>query len=94
MGREDYLGPEHRQYTRMDCVFPVQFKLVSLYGKSLISDWLQGFTNDISKGGIRLSINNLPSNLAAVLNNKQANLSLEISIPLGGEPVNALALKD
>lgn len=91
MGRENYLGAEHRQYTRLDSVFPVQFKLVSLDGKNPISDWLQGFTSDISKGGICLSVNNLPPNLAAVLNNRQVKLSLEISIPLGGQPVDALA---
>lgn len=88
---EKYLGREHRQYTRLDSVFPVQFRLASLDGKNFISDWLQGFTNDISNGGICLRINNLPSGLAELLNNKKTKLSLEITIPLGGKPAAALA---
>src|SRR3989338_3636492 len=88
---EKYLGREHRQYTRLDSVFPVQFRLASLDGKNFISDWLQGFTNDISKGGICLRVNNFSADFTELLNNKKAKLSLDITIPLGGRPAAALA---
>lgn len=88
---EKYLGREHRQYTRLDSVFPVQFRLTSVDGKNFISDWLQGFTNDISKGGICLRVNNFSAEFAELLNNKKVKLSLDITIPLGGRPAAALA---
>ncbi|MEK6727423.1 MAG: PilZ domain-containing protein [Candidatus Omnitrophota bacterium] len=84
-------SPEYRQYTRLDSVFPVQFRLAALDGRSFLSDWLQGFTNNISNGGICLSVNKLSSGLAQILDNRQAKLSLEITIPIGGRPVDALA---
>src|SRR3989338_3879317 len=82
---------ENRQYTRLDSVFPVQFRLAAPDDRNFLSDWLQGFTNNISKGGLCLSVNKLSSDLAQILNNRQAKLSLEITIPLGGRPVDALA---
>jgi hypothetical protein len=88
---KDYLGAERRQYIRLDSVFPVSFQLISLDGKVTLSDWLQGFTNNISKGGICLSINKLDQKLAKFIKEQQAKLSLEIEIPLNKKPVSALA---
>lgn len=82
---------ERRKYLRLDTVFPVQFRLLSLQSETPLSEWLQGFTNDIGKGGLCLKVNNLPSNLTELVNNKQARLSLEIDIPLKAIPVTALA---
>lgn len=86
-----YSGAEHRKYIRLDSVFPVQFRLVTLDGKCFISDWLQGFTNNVSKGGICLSVNNLKPELANHIKNKQAKLSLDIEMPIGKKPIPALA---
>lgn len=82
MFKKDYLGLERRKYIRLDSVFPVQFRILSLDGKQFLSDWLQGFTNNIGKGGICLEVNNLSSRLAQNLKSKQAKLSLEIEIPI------------
>lgn len=82
---------ERRKYLRLDTVFPVQFRILSLQGDIPLSEWLQGFTNDIGKGGLCLKINNLPSNLRELVNNKQARVSLEIDIPLRATAVSALA---
>ncbi|MBU0503540.1 MAG: hypothetical protein ABH882_04420 [Candidatus Omnitrophota bacterium] len=82
---------ERRKYMRLDTVFPVQFRLLSLQAETPLSEWLQGFTNDIGKGGLCLKVNNLPSNLIELIQNKQARLSLEIDIPLRATPINASA---
>jgi len=88
---EDQLGKERRQYIRLDSVFPVQFRLLSLDGKQFFSDWLQGFTNNVGKEGMCLAVNNLDSNFAKLLKDQQAKLSLGIEMPLTKKPVNALA---
>ena len=90
MERQDYLGQERRRYLRLDTVFPVQFRLVSLNGKHFFSDRLQGFTNNVGKGGICLSVNNLNPELTRLLKEQQAKLSLDIEMPIFLEPVSAL----
>lgn len=79
--RPDELGKERRKYIRLDTVFPVQFRLLSLDSKQLLSDWIQGFTSDVGKGGLCLRVNNLNSEAAGLLKNKKAKLSLSIELP-------------
>jgi outer membrane murein-binding lipoprotein Lpp len=82
---------ERRHYLRLDSVFPVQFQLVSLDGQQALSDWIQGFTSNIGKGGICLNCHNLKSEFAEGIKNRRVKLSLGIEMPLGGKPVRALA---
>ena len=91
MPEKDSLGVGHRKYIRLDSVFPVQFRILSLDGKKVLSDWLQGFTNNISKGGICLAVNNLKPELAKVIKDRQVKLSLDIEMPLAAAPVPASA---
>jgi hypothetical protein len=83
---------ERRRYVRLNSVFPVQFRVLSLDGKHFLSGWLQGFTRDISKGGICLNVNNLNSELADLLKNQKVKLSLEIEMYLTRSPIPALAM--
>jgi hypothetical protein len=89
MLKKDSLEPERRQYIRLDSVFPVEFRILSLDGKQFLSDWLQGFTNNISKGGICLAVNNLNPELAKFIKSKQVKLSLNIEMPLAASPASA-----
>ena len=82
---------EHRKYLRLDTVFPVQFRLENPEGEVLLSGWLQGFTNNISQGGICLAINNLDLELFELLKKKNIKLSLEIDIPISRKPICARA---
>jgi hypothetical protein len=86
-----YSGSEQRRYLRLDSVFPVQFRLLSLDGRHFLSDWLQGFTNDISKGGICLTINSLNPELTQILKNHQARFLLDIEMPITKTPISAEA---
>jgi len=79
---KETLGFERRTYIRLDTVFPVQFRLMSLGGDMFLSEWLQGFTNNVSTGGICLRVNNLNPGFAELLKNKKAKVSLEIEMPL------------
>ncbi len=82
---------EKRRYLRLNSVFPVQFRLLSLDGSRFFSDWIQGFTNNIGKGGICLRVNNLPEDLAARVKALQAKCFLEVEVPLGNAAVSAQA---
>jgi len=82
---------ERRQYTRLDSVFPVQFKIVSSEGKTFLSDWIQGFTNNVGKGGLRLDVNNLKPELCALLKSGTVAVFLQVQIPLILPAVNAQA---
>ena len=89
MFKKGSLEPERRRYIRLDSVFPVEFRILSLDGKQFLSDWLQGFTNNISKDGICLAVNNLNPELAKFIKSKQAKLSLNIEMPLAASPASA-----
>jgi hypothetical protein len=88
---KDHLKQERRQYIRLDSVFPVQFNILSLDAKQVLSDWLQGFTSNIGKGGFCLEVNNLPRDLIQLIKSQKVKLSLAIEIPLGKNPVKAIA---
>jgi hypothetical protein len=82
---------EHRKYLRLDTVLPVQFRLEESEAKTSLSVWLQGFTNNISRGGICLAINNLDPNLFELLKKINVKLSLEIDIPISRKTIPACA---
>ncbi|MBU4303784.1 MAG: PilZ domain-containing protein [Candidatus Omnitrophica bacterium] len=82
---------ENRKYLRLDTVFPVQFRLEEPEGEVFLSGWLQGFTNNISRGGICLIINNLDAELLELFKKKEIKLSLQIDIPVSSKPIPARA---
>ncbi len=91
MFSKDYLGAQRRRYIRMDSVFPVQFMVLSPDGKNELSEWLQGFTDNVGKGGICLTVNNLKPGLTKLIKDGQVKLSLRIQMPLAAKPVPARA---
>ncbi len=91
MEQENIQGEERRRYLRLDSVFPVEFRFFSLDRKGFISDWLQGFTSNISKGGLCLEVNNLSPELLQSLKDKTAKLSLMIELPVVKAPVKSEA---
>ncbi len=71
-----------RAYVRIDSVFPVQFLLLSTDGQMLLSDWLQGFTGDVGKGGICLQVNFLDKDQVYRIKSLAVKFSLLIEFPL------------
>lgn len=80
---------ERRKYIRLDSVFPVDFRLVAQDNQTFLCDWIQGFTNNISRGGICLTVNNLKLDLAELIQRGQVNLLLNIQIPLSSRATPA-----
>ncbi|MFA5096050.1 MAG: hypothetical protein WC478_01785 [Candidatus Omnitrophota bacterium] len=87
--KDKYLGDERRWYIRLDTVLPVQFRLVGLDNQTSLSPNLQGFTNNLSKGGICLCAPELPQGLARLLREHQARVILSIDVPFLRKPIDA-----
>jgi hypothetical protein len=85
------LGAEQRRYVRLDTVFPVQFRLESPDRQKILSEWIQGFTSNVSCGGICLAVNNFSPEMFKMCRENKAVLSLEIELPIMRRPVSALA---
>ncbi|MFA6383840.1 MAG: hypothetical protein WCY10_00555 [Candidatus Omnitrophota bacterium] len=82
---------ERRRYVRLDSVFPVQFRIYALDGITPLSDWLQGYTHNIGKGGILLNVHDLNADLALLVKTRQATVALKIEMPLNRPAVAARA---
>lgn len=91
MAKKEPLECRQRKYIRLDSVFPVEFRILSLDGKNFLSDWLQGFTRNISRGGLCLEVNNLATGLVELIRNYRAKLCLKIEMPIVKNPVSAIA---
>jgi len=89
--QKNYATAQRRQYVRLDSVFPVMFRILKSDGQGFLSDWIQGFTSNISKGGICLEVNHLNPNLAEILKGPKTKLALNIEMPLANI-VNAKAV--
>ncbi len=85
------VSPEQRKYLRLNTIFPVQFRLESMDGEIFISDWLQGFTNNISREGICLCVNNLDISFLKLFEEKKVKLLLEINLSMSKKPISASA---
>jgi hypothetical protein len=79
---------ERRKYIRLNSCFPVEFSLCFSEGVS-VSQQYQGFTCDISSGGLCLQAKNLNPADAELILNKKTRLDLSINIPMWGRPVKA-----
>ncbi len=79
-----------RKYIRLNSCFPVEFSLY-FSAKKAFSRKYQGFTCNLSEGGICLEAKNLNPDDSELILNKKPRLSLNIYVPLRKEPVKATA---
>ncbi|MFH0762270.1 MAG: hypothetical protein V1925_00040 [Candidatus Omnitrophota bacterium] len=82
---------ERRKYIRLDSAFPVQFQILAADRERSLSGCLQGFTNNVGKGGICLAVNNLTPALAEIVKERKAVFALDIQMPLAAKAVKATA---
>ena len=79
-----------RQYIRLNSCFPVEFSLYFSTTKAFSRQY-QGFTCNLSQGGICLEAKNLSPDDSELILNKKPRLNLAIYIPLRKNPVEATA---
>lgn len=72
---------ERRKYRRLDTILPVEFQILDK-GFNPISGWHQGFSQDVSKSGLCLTINDLSKEESLNLEPQSSNLLLQIHSPV------------
>ncbi|MBU0467595.1 MAG: PilZ domain-containing protein [Candidatus Omnitrophica bacterium] len=82
---------EHRQYIRLNSAFPVSFKISGTFDEKTVEDWTQGYTCNVSKGGICLEASHVEKWAADYLKESGQLLELRIRIPLDLPPIKAIA---
>ena len=82
---------ERRKFVRLRTAFPVGFQFISPDGRRPLSQFMQGYTADVSKGGILLRVNNITHETARLFRKVDARLLLEIEMPVGSKPVEVIA---
>lgn len=82
---------EKREFIRLDSAFPVEFQFI--VSNTAFGKWYQGFTCNVSYGGICLEFLDSGEPLQDIINNSQGDvvLNLKIHIPLFESPVPATA---
>jgi len=83
--------PEQRQYIRLKSIFPVEFAIIHSPQDVLDMHWQQGYTCNVSKGGICLETVLTDEDIVCRLQEGKAYLELRIRIPLGSPSLNARA---
>ena len=74
---------ELRQYVRMNTIFPVEVEISSHF--------LQGFTRDISAGGMCLEIKSFAKETEELFLASNTNLALTINTTFAKKPIKAIA---
>ncbi|MFH1753379.1 MAG: PilZ domain-containing protein [Candidatus Omnitrophota bacterium] len=82
---------DRRRFIRLRWIFPVEFRLLDAETGELASDFIQGFTADVSKGGILLRVNHLRPDYVKALKKKEVRLLTNINIHFGYKPIRAIA---
>jgi len=73
-------GQERRRYRRLDQIFPVEFQFLDEEGRPP-TDWRQGFTQDVSDGGLCLTMRLVHPDDVRRLQTPDTTLALQIHIP-------------
>ncbi len=83
---------DKRKYIRLKSIFPVEFRIISSpEEKESTQSWHQGYTCNVSEGGLYLETAHLDEAMLAQANKMQVTLELLISIPLSSQPVHVRA---
>ena len=90
MFEKKYPFVDKRRFKRLDQIFPVEFRYLNEQNQPS-SDWFQGFTQDVSEGGLCLIVCHLKAEDLRRLEDQNTRLSLAIHIPIGSESVAATA---
>src|SRR3989338_7889394 len=82
---------EKRQYVRMNTVFPVEVARYRENANVPDSPLLQGFTRDISAGGMCIEVKSLHQEIEDWVREPDLHLSLSIDPPFARSPIRAVA---
>lgn len=81
---------ERRKFIRLDSIFPVEFCFINKENQSL-GEWMQGYTNNFSRGGIRLEAHNISAQTLFLLQSPGVTLKIIITVPFSNKKTEAEA---
>ena len=82
---------DKRRYVRMNTVFPVEFEITAGNGNQSTSGLLQGFTRDVSEGGMCIEFKTFAKHHELALNGSRVCLELTINPTFSIHPIKATA---
>lgn len=82
--------PDRRNYIRLKSVFPIEFSIVRLQGDLPGIDWEQGYTQNVSKGGICLETSHVSESTLRYLEKEHIFLEIRLLMPLHRDPIRAV----
>jgi hypothetical protein len=82
LGKQKYpVEMEKRRYVRMRYVFPVEVHIIDKEENEIQGLYYQGFSRDVSLGGIKIEINRFDPTLIEKLINKEYKFFIKMDIP-------------
>ncbi|MBI5149842.1 MAG: PilZ domain-containing protein [Candidatus Omnitrophica bacterium] len=80
-----------RQYIRLKSIFPVEFKMAAAGHGPGRHPWYQGYTANVSEGGICLETSYFDESLFQHLGRENVTVELLLRIPMRSQPIRAKA---
>ena len=81
---------EKRKFVRLNKVFPVELQVLSSENKTL-DGLIQGFTRDVSLGGLCVQVNDFSNEHIKTLREKNGKVVVFLNFPLKRTPIKAVA---
>jgi len=88
--KKTFLGPDNREYLRLESAFPIEFTIVRLQGDLPGINWLNGCTRNVSKGGICLETDKLDEHTSKFISDENVFLELKLFVPPTQPPMKAV----
>lgn len=82
---------EKRKYIRLKSIFPVEFRIISCQEQAVEHPWHQGYTCNVSEGGICLETAHLEEATLRQVNKTDVIVEVSMRIPLSAPPIHARA---
>jgi len=80
-----------RKFIRLDTVFPIEFCFINKENNNAVSEWMQGFSNNFSKGGMCLEAHNVSAQTLFLLKAEGALLDMKITVPFSNKKTQTKA---
>ncbi len=81
---------EKRKYVRLNKIFPVELQVISSENK-ILEGLIQGFTRDVSLGGLCVQVNEFDKAHLEELRKKNGNIVVFLNFPLKRVPIKVVA---
>lgn len=90
-GKMEWAASDKRFFIRFHTVFPIEFRMVNTGEPPSSTPWLQGYTNNLSRGGLCLETVFLTGEALSLLEREGTLIEMSIRVPFSSHPVTVSA---